>query len=410
MKKKASIIISIIAILLLVVGCIFALTKIKSLYNRTGSNSKGSDSSSRPSYSTSEEGSTEDWRMVVTTSYFTESVEGSTGWVGVKDLGLYTQANDDEKIATLDRGTAFVITEAVNSNSNWWGVELSDGTCGYLESSECMINLPDVLPNIDYNITNASTDPGSIFVSSGYNIDGITGEQLYSSGKVMNSKLGYEEYLVPVMWKTAQRIAVAYHNVYDILSEGSTGESGNYTLRIYDAFRPLSVTEEIYEGLTALYNSNDTVKSNINKASNGSSWGKSWFLASRLSTHNIGVAIDVTIVKKDSSGDWEDLDMPTEMHELSTKAIKYKSGYSSGSDSQTPENYVDSMTTDAMLLDAVCCGYTFTYKNATYDFEKTGLDGLSSEWWHFQDNSDYSRLKGQATTSTDFQVTECLSR
>ena len=53
-----------------------------------------------------------------------------------------------------------------------------------------------------FEIANASA---SIFRSSGYALDGVTGYQLYSCGKVWHSKLQREEYLVPIMYDAAKK-------------------------------------------------------------------------------------------------------------------------------------------------------------------------------------------------------------
>ena len=66
--------------------------------------------------------------------------------------------------------------------------------------------------------------------------------------------------------------------------------------------------------------------------------------------------------------------MPTAMHELSTRAIKYYSP----SVAKTSANYARTMNTNAKLLDQFCT--------------KAGLTTLSSEWWHFQENAGHNRV------------------
>lgn len=351
---------------------------------------------------------------VYPTNYFTASVKGSTGWAGTKVSVYQSNSTSSRVIYTMSRGTVFVITKA-EATSNFWKVKLEGGLEGYVQWKYCMINLPDVLPEIEYSIANASS---AIYKSSGYSISGITGTQLYSTGKVQNNKIGRKEYLVPVMFKTACKISIAYHNVKLL---GSA-----YNLKVYDAYRPYAVTQKIYgtyststkkgSGLLYLYNTNSTVKNNIlysyGLSETKYTWGTSWFLAKNVSTHNAGAAVDITITKNGT-----ELTMPTAMHELSTAAIKY---YSS-SCSMTTANFSKYLRTDyysttagktkainAQLLDAVMQGYSYTYNGKTYKFVDTGLDPLRSEWWHFQD-SDASTYKAYVSSSTDFEPTKCLS-
>ncbi len=82
------------------------------------------------------------------------------------------------------------------------------------------------------------------------------------------------------------------------------------------------------------------------------------FLAQAVSTHNRGIALDLTLVRADSE---EELLMQSDMHDLSWYSIP----------AQNNEN--------ADLL-------------ASY-MEGEGYHGLSSEWWHFQDDETRNRLQ-----------------
>ncbi|MCC8049565.1 MAG: SH3 domain-containing protein [Clostridiales bacterium] len=332
-------------------------------------------------------------------SYFEREVAGSTGW-STASLTLHAEASSSAaSVGSLSAGTAFRI---VSESGDWWQVTLSDGTTGYVEHSYCMINLPDVLPEMEYAITNAYY---SIYVSSGYEIPGVTGTKLYSAGtsetegRVWNERLGRYEYLVPVMYSAAKKISIAQYNAYNLTN-------GQFTLKIYDSYRPHSVTTKIASALTSLYNSNSTVQKNIDYSTEPSgatySWGYSWFLAQSLSTHNTGSAIDVTLCEYNTeSASWRELDMPTDVHELSSAAIKYYSG----SVSKSPSNYSGMMNANAKLLDYIFIGGSYN----GYTFQSTGMDTLASEWWHFQDNDTHRRVRSYASSGCDFQVTECLS-
>ncbi|MCD7745871.1 MAG: hypothetical protein LUI13_11450 [Lachnospiraceae bacterium] len=357
----------------------------------------------------SEEMETTDWQgllqgVILPTqsddSWFTRSVVGATGWNTI-ELTLKADASSSAtSVGTIAAGTAFCIDE---EDGDWWRVVLSDGGTGYIEHCYCMINLPDVLPAMEYDIKNAYS---AIYRSCSYDIDGVTGEKLYSAGtletdgKVWNERLGRYEYLVPVMYSTAKKISIAQYNAYTL-----TG--GQYTLKIYDSYRPHSVTIKIASALSSLYASNSTVQKQVDYSTepNGAtySWGYSWFLAQSLSTHNTGSAIDVTLCQYNAErGAYEEMVMQTVMHELSTAAIKYYSG----SVSKTPANYSSAMNDNAKLLDAIFIGGTY----GEYSFQDTGMATLASEWWHFQDNETHSRVRGYTSSGCDFQVTDCLSK
>ena len=117
--------------------------------------------------------------------------------------------------------------------------------------------------------------------------------------------------------------------------------------------------------------------------------GKKWFLAQGVSTHNTGSAIDVTLVKLETM---EECVMPTEMHELSVKAIKY---YSPNVTKKTA-NYSKEMNKSAKLLDKYCT--------------RAGLSTLASEWWHFKDTNGHNRIKNYLNgKGCNFQVKAIVS-
>lgn len=310
---------------------------------------------------------------------FEDELSGSTGWSSI-NLPLRISADDTSNIVTtVVAGQSFLI---LSEYGNYWEIEYL-GMRGYVNNNYCMINLPDVIPSIVYNISNADS---SIYKSSGYNLPDVTGKQLYSSGKVMNHKIGREEYICPVLYSTAKMIDIAQQMA---LNDG-------YSLMIYDSYRPRSVSSLISQKLNVLYNGNNIVKNNIDysvgKSGTKYFWGQSWFLAQTLSSHNTGSAIDVTLFDFKTNSE---LQMPTSMHELSTQAIKYYNG----SVSKTYENYSVGMLENiyAQRLD----NYMIS----------AGMNTLASEWWHFQDQDGYERIKNMTSgNGCDFQVTGILSQ
>ena len=94
-------------------------------------------------------------------------INGATGYISVKTDLKEKANNKSETIKELKPGTGFTILEETN---NWWKIKVDD-TYGYVLHKYCLINLPDIIPSIIYNNTNAYS---SRMVSSGYDIKNIT--------------------------------------------------------------------------------------------------------------------------------------------------------------------------------------------------------------------------------------------
>ena len=296
-------------------------------------------------------------------------VSGCTGWAA-GNLNYYSGLGSGYE-GTLSSGTAFTIEAEEGS---YFKVSIP-GKSGYkyVKHSNVMINLPDYIPSIKYNITNASA---SIYRSSGYDIPGITGTKLYAAGKVYNARLKRNEFMAPMIYSTAKMVLAAQNKF----------KASGLSLKIYDSYRPASVSDKVSKALNNLYSSNNTVRVNIDQSTGLSgtkySWGPAYFIASKGSRHNYGVALDTTLV----DGNGNELTMPTAMHELSTKAIKYYSG----SVSKEPKNYSKEMNDNAKTLDRI--------------MTSVGFNTISGEWWHFQESNAVNRLN-----TYDFQVTGVYS-
>lgn len=308
-------------------------------------------------------------------------VIGATGYGAVPSVNvLRTKPNSNSTVITrIELNTPFRII-GKSSNGNWWRVKYK-GKYGYVDNNYCLINLPDYIPSITYYIVDAEKDNS---VSSGVKLS-IYGKKLYTAGKVYNSRLERDEYIVPVTYTFAKKILKAQKLA---LKDG-------YSLKIYDAYRPTSVAIQVRDSLAELYNSNATVRKNINYSfENGNTyeWGKSWFIAQNLSAHSLASAIDVSLTKK---GETKSLKMPSKMNELSAKSIKYRYGVS-GQTTVRNDLYSSNMTPAAKKLDAYMMN--------------SGLTSLASEWWHFQDNVSYSRMKEYIPNGLNFQPTKIVSK
>jgi len=311
---------------------------------------------------------------------FELNVKGSTGY-GVIDLAVRNA--DGKKIGTAPAGQMFTITG--DTENRFW-VQFPDGMTGTVSKTFTMVNLPDLIPSIRYNATNSYN---SLFRSCEKPLK-ITGASLYT-GKTENKKLGYEEYNMPVLYFMAKKIAYSQALA---LSEG-------YTLVLYEAFRPLDVQKTVSADMQALMDSDKSVTDAI------SSWGKGWFIAKGVSNHQQGYAIDVSLAKITETSAmtvdgqnltiptaYEELQMPTAMHELSPAAAALSYGVNSKSDSawrKVPA--AKGMTEGAKLLQQYCVA--------------GGLTPLASEWWHFNDLE--SRSATGSAGSGDFYITGIVS-
>ncbi len=265
------------------------------------------------------------------------SLAGMRGTPMVKET-LYRVFSGENESGKLSAGKIFTILGSrvsTYTNIEYWAIKIEEtGKCGWIKANNMAISLVDYAPEIKTDIKNAYS---AIYKSSGYDIPGITGRQLYSSV--------YRDF-VPVIYGFAKELKTAARNA----------ARGGDTLVVMDAYRPRSVTLAGSRQFSTIVN-----KPAVLKGMDG--WGQGWFLASSLSTHNVGCAVDITL---------EGGNMPSAMHELSNKAAVFTS--------QSKTTRIKGWSgSDAEKLMKYMTG--------------AGLDYLASEWWHFQDTNCYNRLK-----------------
>ena len=303
-------------------------------------------------------------------------VMGATGYTSIA-LDLKTFANPDSKtIEVLEAGTAF---EIVVEEGNWWLIK-NDNSTGWVQHTYCLINLPDVIPSIIYDNTNTYS---SKYLSSGKAIPTITGKSLYS-GKAFNMRLGKEEFIVPVLYSMSKKVFLAQQYA---LADGNS-------LIIYEGYRPYPVQKAIVSALTTLANNDSGVKAGINTYP----WSTNWFIATNISNHQMGYAIDVSLAKIYSEieitiGEYAGIEiikyteytMPTEIHELSIASVTFTGPIKS--------------TLPTAWKDAVLAG---TMNEAAINLQtystNAGLTPLASEWWHF---NDLDAMKETVENSSD---------
>ena len=290
-------------------------------------------------------------------------VNGATGYASVlMDLKATADARS-ETISELEAGTAFEVLEEVG---DWWYVRTATES-GWVQHLYCFINLPDVVPSIIYDNTNTYA---SKFVSSGKTIPGITGEALYD-GKAYNMRLGKVSDIVPVLYSMSKKIHLA---------QQAALEEGN-TLVIYEGYRPFFAQKLTVDALTTLAAADPEVMAGINTHP----WDTNWFIATSISNHQMGYAIDVTLAKITEQqefviGDYTatavtgytEYTMPTTIHELSMASATFTGPVKSSSPTAWLQaNLADTMNEAAILLQRYCTD--------------AGLTPLASEWWHFND-------------------------
>lgn len=338
----------------------------------------------------------------------------STIWP-IQDLEVYSDPEKTEIIGTAPAASAYCILDLENG---MFRVRFEDGF-GYIDSNYCMINLPEFIGGLClYNITNSYE---SIYMVHEFEIPKVTGTVIKG---YENVELAEDEYLVPLLYPTALKLETAAKAA---LEEG-------YQIKIYDSFRPHKATTNIYteaskyvdtlipdeiwvteEERKALKRNGkeetllwfNFLKEDLDipdelippkgtyvspsgtretgtaegSAETGevtepvevtledyrptyqelmlgnTSYSLANFLARSVSRHNYGIAMDMTLVQT-STG--EELEMQSSMHDLSWY-------------SELKQN-----NSNAKILTRIMTGNGFT--------------GLTSEWWHFQDNDVYAEL------------------
>lgn len=313
-------------------------------------------------------------------------IEGTTGYTLIDCNMRAGDSSKTKRLAVIPAGTPYTILR--EGDSYFYG-RCENGQEGWISKTYTMVNLPDIIPSIVYSPTNAT---GSMFKSLGVDIDGVTGESLYT-GKTFNARLGCDEFMVPVLYSMAMKIASAQRAA---LADGNT-------LVIYEGYRPSATQLAVSNGLEGLMSRNSKVRAAIT----GKPWNKSWFINTGVSNHQKGFAIDVSLASVESMtwitvGDnmvpvvdsWTEYKMPTPMHELSPLAARYTTPVASHSSTAWKK--------------AV---HAASFNQAALTLEKyltnKGLTPLASEWWHFNDLDAY-RSTGNAGSGS-FCIEKVLS-
>lgn len=288
---------------------------------------------------------------------------GVSGFTGVS-TSFYDEIQG-RILETFPAGTGFYI---LAEEGNWWKISVENQE-GWIKNTDCLVNLPDLLPSIVYDNPYANV---CYSCSLGKPIPHVTGERLYEA-LFYNERLGEEVYLTPVLYGTAKKLNAVQQSA---LADG-------YSLLIYECFRPSSVQKRLVDGLAQLM-AQDT---EVNRALTTAPWSKGWFVSTGVSSHQKGRAVDMTLVEVHEvtervTGDYayvrvtayEELEMPTQFDELSPLAATFS--YPVSGDGWKTATYSATMTEGAKRLQ----GYA----------TRGGLVPLASEWWHFSDSDSGS--------------------
>lgn len=268
---------------------------------------------------------------------FSATLYGAIAWANQK-LNIRSNANmNSSLLGTIPVGGKMTILSSDNPSTKYIKIKYNN-IVGYVYSDYIYINLPDIMPDIVYNITNADS---SIFKSADTDIPNVTGVALYGYTKQYNGKIGKTTYYAPLLYPVSKQLQKAYN----------IARSQGYNIKIYDTYRPYDVSLNIYNNFSNLYNNNRNVYNAINKDRNNQYWGPTWFLARGASGHNRGTDMDITLTDLNN----KELSAQTPMHTLDARSVvKYNNNMA---------NKLREIMTSV------------------------GFETLKSEWWHFQEES-----------------------
>ncbi len=130
----------------------------------------------------------------------------------IMDLKLYENTRQSNTLATVPGGTALCVLE---ESGNWFYVRYKD-TYGYIDNRFCMINLPEYAGDIcSYNITNSYR---SVFKVHEYPIENITGKVIKGFENVQISEGNYlVPYLYPSSKKLLSAASAAEADGYRLV-------------------------------------------------------------------------------------------------------------------------------------------------------------------------------------------------
>lgn len=282
-----------------------------------------------------------------------------------KDLDVYSDSQKTAVIGKVEACGTYCVLDYVDG---MFQIRIAQDTYGYIDSNYCLINLPDMIGDIcSYEITNSFS---SLYMVHGYEIPTVTGTVIDGYERV---KVSGGDYLVPLLFPTALKLEQA---AFAAMDEG-------YKLKIYDSYRPRQATVAIYNQTKSLAETPIPEKTFSGKPmeempvlaegevltygdlmTDFGRYSLNYFLAAGGSNHNMGIAMDMTLIYLNNG---KDVKMQSDIHDLSWY-----------SETQRNNSY-------ARKLAAI--------------MKEAGFGTLVSEWWHFEDTVSKSALDLEYTYS-----------
>ncbi len=380
-------------------------------------------------------------------SFFTDpSAEFATVWP-VANLPVYKESKGDEQINFVSAGNAVTVLDEVDGRF-LIRLGMGDGAAeGYIDSNRCLINLPEYMGNMClYDITNSYA---ATYTVHGYAIPGITGAVASGYDKVL---LNDGTFIVPLLYPAAVRLAsagtVARQNgyilkVYDAFRPNAATVSlyksiadawkypvpdhvfsritvGDYldgkkasVIELSDLKKAVKAAEsedgdETMQSEEAVAGSEDEKKkkkkddkadeeveaeNSYGKTMTGSSgeYDLDSFLDSKVSPHNIGNSVDVTLVKPDTGAE---LEMQSGINDISVFSLPEQNNESS--------NLLKSIMESCGFSLNATKWYHFQDNNVSESFDTVAvIEGLSIEGWKRDENGwRYRNADGSYATGT----------
>ena len=314
---------------------------------------------------------------------FDITLYGTTAWTTMYSssamyLNLKSASSSSSSVLeVLQPGTKVTI---IGDESNGYiQVKVPSGKTGWVVANSLFVNLPDVMPNLVYDIYNAYS---SAFITgecesqtscnsyTSHNIPGVTGQKLYKFSKAYNAKLGRNEFYAPLQYYTAKKLQAA-------LKKAKSINSG-YNFIIYDTYRPKGVSKTVSTNLGNLITSNTRVSNAINHYVNGYKYSQSWFInngggtdPTKGSMHSAGLALDMGLLLNGKK-----MATQTNYGVLDVQAVtEYNTTGCNGGRCEGSIQLANIMTS-------------------------SGFSALRSEWWHFDLRND-SSINGKLKESFD---------
>lgn len=262
----------------------------------------------------------------------------STVWP-IEDMNFWEEPGGGARLGSIPAGTTLCV---LAEEGNWFRVRYGE-EYGWVDNRYCMINLPEYVgDHCSYDITNSYDSRFAVHESP---IREVTHQVLPGYEDVRTAE---GTFLVPYLYPCAKKL----------LTAAQAAEADGLRLKIYEAFRPRRATRFSYDtteeqmNSPALTESGGQVGMTLSRLmTDNGRFRLGSFLARTISSHNRGIALDLTLEKLDGGGE---LEMQSGMHDLSW----YSETYRNNSNAKLLEGYMTAV----------------------------GMKGLSSEWWHFQDD------------------------